>query len=106
MCVCVCVCSVAQSCLTLCNPVDYSPPGSSVNGISQAKIVEWVPFPPPGNLTDPEITPDSLTSPALQADSLPLSHRGFPKDALNPVVERQDTNCLTSAGTREKEATF
>jgi len=33
---------VAQSCLTLCNPVDYSPPGSSVRGIFQARILEWV----------------------------------------------------------------
>ena len=30
-----------QSCLTLCNPIDYSPPGSSVHGISQARILEW-----------------------------------------------------------------
>ena len=33
---------VAQSCPTLCNPVDCSPPGSSVHGISQARILEWV----------------------------------------------------------------
>ena len=33
---------VAQSCLTLCDPMDYSPPGSSVHGISQARILEWV----------------------------------------------------------------
>ena len=32
---------VAQSCLTLCNPMDCSPPGFSVLGISQARIVEW-----------------------------------------------------------------
>ena len=36
--VCVCV----QSCLTLCDPMDYSPPGSSVHGIFQARILEWV----------------------------------------------------------------
>ena len=35
-------CSVAQSCLTLCNPVDCGPPGSSVHGISHARILEWV----------------------------------------------------------------
>ena len=34
--------SVAQSCLTLCNPIDCSPPGSSVHGILQARILEWV----------------------------------------------------------------
>ena len=33
---------VAQSCPTLRNPVNYSPPGSSVHGISQARILEWV----------------------------------------------------------------
>ena len=33
---------VAQSCLTLCNPVDCSLPGSSVHGILQARIVEWI----------------------------------------------------------------
>ena len=38
-----CVCAQSlQSCLTLCNPVDCSPPGSSVYGILQARILEWV----------------------------------------------------------------
>ena len=37
-----CVCARAQSCLTLCDPMDCSPPGSSVHGISQARILEWV----------------------------------------------------------------
>ena len=31
-----------QSCPTLCNPMDLSPPGSSVHGILQARILEWV----------------------------------------------------------------
>jgi len=35
-------CSVAQSCLTLCDPMDCSPPGSSIHGIFQARILEWV----------------------------------------------------------------
>ena len=38
-----CVCAKSlQSCLTLCDPVDCSPPGSSVHGILQARILEWV----------------------------------------------------------------
>ena len=41
---CVCV-LVAQSCLTLCNPMEYSPPGSSVHGTLQARILEWVAIP-------------------------------------------------------------
>ena len=36
------VSSVAQSCLTLCDPMDYSLPGSSIHGIFQARVLEWV----------------------------------------------------------------
>ena len=44
--VCYCVCVlVAQSCLTLCDPMGYSPPGSSVHGILQARMLEWVAIP-------------------------------------------------------------
>ena len=38
----ICCCLVAKICLTLCNPMDYSPPGSSVHGISQVRILEGV----------------------------------------------------------------
>ena len=41
-CVCVCTHTHDQSCLNLCNHVDCSLPGSSVHGISQARILEWV----------------------------------------------------------------
>ena len=37
-----CVCSVTQLCPTLCDPMDCSPSGSTVHGISQARILEWV----------------------------------------------------------------
>ena len=37
-----CLLQRAQSCLTLCDPTDYSPPGSSVNGIFQARMLGWV----------------------------------------------------------------
>ena len=40
-------CSVAKSCLTICDPMDCSLPGSSVHGIFQARILEWVTFPSP-----------------------------------------------------------
>ena len=36
---------VGQLCLTLCDPMDYSPPGSSFHGILQARILEWVAIP-------------------------------------------------------------
>ena len=47
---------LAQSCPTLYDPVDCSPPGSSVPGILQA-----LPFPSPGDLPDPGIKPGSPT---------------------------------------------
>ena len=73
-----------QSYPTLCNPMDCSQvplsmgfprqeswsglpslPGSSLHGILQARILEWVAIPPPGDLPDPGIEPISLMSPAL-----------------------------------------
>ena len=46
-------------------PYGSSPPGSSVHGILQARILEWVAVPPPGDLPDPGMEPASLMSPAL-----------------------------------------
>ena len=62
------LCLVTQSCPTLCDPMDCHLPGSSVCGILQAKILEWVPCPSPGDFPHPVIKP---RSPTLQADSLP-----------------------------------
>ena len=45
--------SVTQSCPTLRDPMDRSPPGSSVPGILQARILEWVAMPFPRGLTPP-----------------------------------------------------
>ena len=59
-------CLVTQSCLTLCDPMDCSPPGCSVHGILQERILEWVACPRPRDLSDPEIKPESLMSPALE----------------------------------------
>ena len=55
--------------------MDHSPPGFSVHGILQARILEWLPFPFPGDLLDSGIEPESL---ALQADSLPSEPPGKP----------------------------
>ena len=54
-----------QSCPTLRDPGDCTPPGSSVRGILQARITDWLPSPPLGDLPDPGLEPRSLTSPAL-----------------------------------------
>ena len=40
--ICCCCCLVTKSCLTLCHPMNCSPPGFSVHGTSQARILEWV----------------------------------------------------------------
>ena len=50
------------------DPMDCSPPDSSVHGIFQARMLEGLPFPSPGDLPNPEI---EAGSPALQADALP-----------------------------------
>ena len=57
------VIEAAQLCPTLCDPMDCSPPGSSVHGILQARILEWVAM--PRDLPDPGIEPTSLKPPAL-----------------------------------------
>ena len=58
---------VTQSCLTLCDPRDYSPPGSSVPGIFQVRILEWLAIPSSRGFPNPGVEPGS---PVLQADSL------------------------------------
>ena len=67
---------VAQSCPTLCDPVDYSPPSSSVRGVFQQRILEWVAILFSGDLPNPGVKP---RSPALQADSLPSDPPGKPE---------------------------
>ena len=59
---------VTQSCPTLCDAMGCSPPGSSVHGILQARILEWLPCCPQRGSFQPRIEP---RSPTLQADSLP-----------------------------------
>ena len=74
------LCFVAQSSLTLCDLMDGSPSGSSVQGILQARILEWVEIPPPEDLSDLGIEPMSLRSPALAGalPLVPLTVRGSP----------------------------
>ena len=60
---------------TLCDPVDCIPPASSVHGILQARVLEWVAMPISRDLPNPGIEPGS---PALQAESLPAEPPGKP----------------------------
>ena len=72
---CALLCRIAQSCLTLCDPMHYSPPGSPVHGILQAWILEWVAVPFSRGSSCPRMEP---RSPTLQADSLPSEPPGKP----------------------------
>ena len=81
-CVCVCVwwntvCVLglaAESCLTLCDPINCSPPGSPVHADSPGRNTRvGLPGPPPGDLPNPGIEP---RSPTLQVDSLPSEPQG------------------------------
>ena len=63
----------AQSRPTVCDPVDCNPPGSSVHGIFQARILEWVASSSSRGSSQPrdQTNPHHPASPASQADSLP-----------------------------------
>ena len=64
---------ITQSCLTLCDPMDYSPRGSSVHGIPQATILEWVAIPFSKGSSPPrdQTCLSHRFAGRLQADSLP-----------------------------------
>ena len=81
---------VAQLCPTLCDPMDCSPPGSSVHGTLQARILEWAAFTSPQHLPDPGIKPGSL---ALQGDSLPSELSGRPENDSNTHQNHNSGPC-------------
>ena len=68
-----CCCLVAKSCPTVCDPMDCNPPGSSVHGISQARILECCHFLLQGIFPTQELNPHLLH---WQADSLPTEPPG------------------------------
>ena len=59
-----------QSCLTICDPMDCSPPGSLSMGFFREEYWSGLPWPPPGDLPNPGI---ETSSPALHVNSLPLN---------------------------------
>ena len=80
VCVCVCVCSVMSS---ICDPVDCSPPGSSIHRILQARILEWVVLGKEMDLPNPG---NELSSPALAGRLFATEPPGMPPwDHLTPV---------------------
>ena len=69
------------------DPVDYI-----VHGILQARILEWVAFPSPGDHPNPGI---KVRSPSLQADSLPVEPPGKPKNTGVGSLSLLQRICLT-----------
>ena len=79
---------VAQSCPTLQDPTDCSPPGSSVHGVLQARALEWGAMSFSRGSSRPR---DQTGPPALQADVYQLSHKGSP-GKVSPGVGEQVLN--------------
>ena len=76
--------------LLFSHPVKSNSFATPWNGLFEVRILEWVAFPSPGYLPNPGIEPKS---PALQVDSLPLSHQGSPQDT-NVHLFSQKSLCL------------
>ena len=76
---------VAHSCPTLCNPMDCSLPGFSVHVILQARVLEWVAMPSPGDLPDPGIEPGSTIVIMLYIRSSDPVHLGTEICTLLPT---------------------
>ena len=84
---CVTVCVLSHfSHVRLCDPMDCSPPGSSVHGFSRQEYWSGMPCPPPWDLSDPGIEPASLASSAL-ADGFFITSTTW--EALNPCTYGQ-----------------
>ena len=86
-----------QSCATLCDPMDCNPPGSSVHGISQGKILERVAEPSSRDVPHSGIKPTPLCLLRWQSGSLLLVPPGNPRVALN------NTNVSYSSGGQKSE---
>ena len=73
-----CVLCCGQSCLTLHDPMDCSPPASSVHEIFQARILQQIAISTPRDLPNPGIKPTSLASPALPGGFFTTAPPGKP----------------------------
>ena len=82
-----------QSCPTLCDPVDCSPPGSSIHGILQARILQWVAILPPRDLPDPGVKPAPLVSPAQAGRFFTTAQAGKPPYSLHPAADEKLPTC-------------
>ena len=84
---------VTQSCLTLCDPMYYSWPGSSVHGDSPGKNTEWVAMPFSRDLPDQGIEPLSLLSPAL-AGSFFTTSATWEAQSYHMILQSHSWACI------------
>ena len=76
--------------MILCGTMDSSLPGSSIHGIFQATILEWVAIPTPGNLPNPGIEPMYLVSPALSGRLFTIVSPGKPTFRIKSIHFHND----------------
>ena len=88
---CVHVCLFAQLCLTLCDPMDCSLPGSSVHGISQVRILSELPLPSPGNLPKLGIKAGSSALQEVSLPSEPARNPRYPVNIVKCMGEKKNT---------------
>ena len=86
------MCSVTQSCPTLCDPIDRNLPGSSIQGILQVRILQWVAISSPRYLPIPGIKPRSPTSHALTGGFCTAEPPGKPLVLIvqKPISSQQE----------------
>ena len=100
------ICAKLHSRVRLCDPMDCSPPGSSVHGIFQVRILEWVATPFSRGSPDPGIKPES---PALQTDYLPSEPPGKECQKCRSWIKRVReslTNYKPSGGVTSEDGTM
>ena len=81
---------VAQSCTTLCDPMDRSPPGSYVQGILKASVLEWVAISLSRGTSQPGIEPES---PALADRFFTTEPPGNPSTCVFFIHQRETLHC-------------
>ena len=84
-----------QSCPYFCDPMDYSPPWSSVHRTLQARILEWAAVLSSRDLPDPGIKPSSLTSPSLGGGFFTTNTTWEALKKPNTAAAKSLQSCLT-----------
>ena len=97
-------CMHAQSCLALCDPMDCNPPGSSVHGILQARILEWVAMPSSRGSSQPK---DRIHISSVTCIGRQVLHQGATWEVLPcPVLSGKPSDTFTEDSTKKLKTTW